>query len=128
MALTLIDNTPGKKSERDSLDIISGCDDCILIRAGETFDGVAQRANILALVVNDTAVIGNLIARDAAATDVVGGGLVLGYKNIDSQTLSVGAYIQAGKYKEGGIGWSSVTVTSGSVWAYYKYIPNNVGY
>jgi len=127
MALDLLDVTPGNKSESTAMDIVAGADDCILIRATETLDGVTQSLNIVALVINDDAVIGNLIARDGNATDVVAGGLVRGYKNIDSQTLKTGMYIVPGKYKKG-TGFQSVTVTSGSVLAYVKYLPNNVGY
>ena len=116
MALTLGDKNSGKRAESEALDIIAGADDCILVRATETFsDG-----NIVALVINDDAVIGNLIANDTDSTDVVAGGLVKGFKNIDGQTLKSGAFLSAGKYLKSR-SWSSVTVTSGSVLAYYNY-------
>ncbi len=123
MALILNDKSTGKRSETESLDLIAGADDSVLIRATQTLDGIAEDLNIIALVVNDAAVIGNLIANDGNSTDVVAGGLAKGFKNIDGQTLATGAFIQAGKYGESR-GWESVTVTSGSVLAYYNYIPS----
>jgi hypothetical protein len=116
MALTLMSKSGGRRDQNEALDLIAGADDCILIRATETFND----ARTIALVVNEDAVIGNLIADDVAGTDVVAGGLVQGYKNIDSQTLKSGAFIPAGRYRNSR-SWTSVTVTSGSVWAYIKY-------
>jgi len=131
MALQLENYTPGKKSQTESLDMMSGSDDSVLIRAGETLDGDTQDLRIVALVVNEDAVIGNLIADDRTAdqagdpgTDVVAGGLVKGFKNIDGQTLTAGTFIPAGKYYKSRT-WRSVTVTSGSVVAYYNYVQNN---
>ena len=87
MALILNDKSTGKRSETESLDLIAGADDSVLIRATQTLDGIAEDLNIIALVVNDAAVIGNLIANDGNSTDVVAGGLAKGFKNIDGQII-----------------------------------------
>lgn len=132
MALQLQKYTTGKRSQTDSLDLIAGAHDSILIRAGETLDGIDQGLSIVALVINEDAVIGSLIADDrksgqtvSAGTDVVAGGLAIGFKNIDSQTLTAGTFIPAGNYYRSRA-WTKVVVTSGSVKAYYNYIPDNI--
>ena len=124
MALILNDKSPGKKNQTEAADMIAGADGSILIRTGQTLDGVAQKLDILSFVVNDPAVISSLIANDTAGTEVVGGGLVKGFYNINGVTLDKGTFVSPGKY-EFGTSWKKVGVTSGSVMAYYSMKPSN---
>lgn len=119
MALTLNDGVTGKRSQGESADIMAGADDSMYIAAGEQLDGVAQKLEIVAFVVNTTGTIANLIANDTDSTDVAGAGLTKGNKNLVGD-LAAGTYIQAGKYEKGR-SWKSLTTGTATVIAYYNY-------
>jgi len=123
MALVLNDKSTGKRSEAEAQDLIAGCDDSMIVLAGETLDGVAQGLNIVCFVVNLKGTVTNLIANDGQDTDVAAGGLVKGYKNIAATDLEVGTFIQAGKYFKSRT-WNSLTTGTAEVIAYYNYLPS----
>lgn len=116
MALTL---KPSKivtrKSESESLDLMTGADDSIYVKPGETFTG-----NIVYFVVETEGTVTNIIANDTDSTDIVAGGLVEGYKNINGRNLAVGSIITSGKYNLG-CNFKSVTTGTAGVVVYYKY-------
>ena len=84
MALELQDNVPGKRSETESLALLAGSHDCMLIDAGETLDGLDQNIRIISLTVNETAVLSSLIADDQLplGTEVLTG-VTKGLKNLN---------------------------------------------
>lgn len=123
MALELLDGIPGRRSEPEAADLIAGADDSMLVGAGETLDGVAQNIDILAFVVNSKGTVTSLIANDGNNTEVAGAGLTKGSKNLIAD-LEIGAFMQAGKYKNGR-SWNKLVTGTASVIAYYSYRPIN---
>jgi len=121
MALEIVNKSIAKKSETESLDLISGSDDFKLLKAGETFVG-----NIVAVVINTGGTITQVLANDTLGTDIVAGGATAeGYLNIDGVDLSVGSFLKAGKYSKGA-NWTSVTTGTATAYVYYKYSINNI--
>lgn len=114
MALTFKNTRLSKRTIEESLDWMSGADDCIYLKAGETFTG-----NIVGIVIDTAGTLTALVANDTAATDIITG-TGQGYKNINGVTIGSGIVITAGKYDKGS---NFTTVTSGTATAmvYYKY-------
>ena len=123
MALELDDKSPGKRDQTEAADLIAGADDSMLIRAGQTLDGVAQKLAIVAFVVNLKGTVASLIANDGNNTEVAGAGLTKGSKNIATIDLEVGTFMQAGKYANSRT-WNKLVTGTAEVIAYYNYIPS----
>lgn len=119
MAANIVNNTPTKRSEQESLQLIAGGNACRLVRGGETF---AQRG-IQAIVMNEDSTITSLLADDTPQTEVAANTDPTDY-NLAGATLSTGSYIIPHNY-ELGRSFASVTCGSGSMWVYYSEIPNN---
>ncbi len=119
MALELVTNTTGKRSEQESLEIIAGAQAVRLVQAGETFVG-----SIKAVVPNVASTITAILADDGNGTDVVGAGA--GELNISAMTLGAGAYIIPNRYKISK-SFTSVTCGAGSLWVYYNNTIDNIG-
>jgi len=118
MALELNTNSLGKKTENESLDLLTGSMDCAIVKAGET---VNDGREIISIVVNEDAVLSSLVAptKEGADEEVLTG-VTEGLKNFDGVTLKSGMVITPGNYNLGRY-YSEIGVTSGSVMIYYNY-------
>lgn len=114
MALELDNKTLAKKSEGEVLDLLSGADDCMLVKAGETFTGT-----IMYFIVHTKGTITALKAKDTLETELITG-VTEGMKNIAGVDLEVGTIITPGKYKKGA-NFKSVTTGTATIFVYYKY-------
>lgn len=95
MALELNNKSLGRKSQTESGDILAGSDDCILLRAGETFTGT-----IIKIVILTAGTLTSIKANDTLNTEILTG-VAEGFKNLNGVTIPVNAVITSGKYKDG---------------------------
>ncbi len=114
MALELNNKSLGNKSQSESLDILAGSDDSILLQAGQTFQGTITK-----IVILTAGTLTALLAEDTSNTDILTG-TTEGFKNLNGVTIPEEAVITPGKYSKGA-NFSSVTSGTAVAMVYYKY-------
>ncbi|MHA2088244.1 MAG: hypothetical protein ACW972_08200 [Promethearchaeota archaeon] len=120
MAAIIVNNTPGKRSEQESLSLLAGSNACRLVKASEVF---SIRAISHIISNEDGSTITSLLADDKPQTEV-GGNTDSTDLNVIGSVINKGSVIVPQNY-ELSRGFSSVSCGLGSFIVYYSQIPNN---